>query len=451
MYELMFSVPDTYHTALRPVARRVVRSIMKDLGIASLFKDRVSFESFGETTATVSSTHRDPTITENTLTTIIKYSTKVDDMIWPVAGANIDYEQAAGTASLAAQLNKIVMDPIHGIYVTEYNKPVSMNMECTFVLIDIMDAMNILQKLNMYMTNGVAVMDLDFTYYMPAIVSETLYTMYKHIEPSGEGFKQWLVDNSDGLIEFNLNRDDMGDTAISIRKTYANSLYGISIGSSEPEPVGDTKSPDGYSINISVGCQFSLTNSLAVLFPIVINNILTESIFIQPERYVIKNADMDNIFFSLNEFKKAHLVPLSYMRTKRLPYYDNWQPPVLMGFTPFLINLVTLDDIDNPEATTVVNLEQEFVGLLPAVIDELRHIGLRVLSLNGHINLSVYANDTMISPSAINYDPLTTELTLTERDRTKAYRIVLSVDFSEFARINSLRILTANLCPQVLL
>lgn len=448
MYELIFNVPDVYHTAMRPVARTVLRSLLKNLGISHMFGDRISFESFAETNTASASEHRKPTLMENNIVLNVSYSTKADELPWPVSGANIDFEQLSGTAGLANQLNKVMLDSDYGLSIGEYNKPCALSIDCTFGFVEVVNAMEVLQKLNMHLSNGVGVMDLDFSYYLPPNVYEMLYRLYLNIDPTGIGFKQWMYDKSGGLIGYNLNRDDHADTAISVRKTYADALYGIDVQSSEPEPVGQSKSPDLYTLKVNIGCQFSLPNSLALIYPIVVNNALVGEPFITPYKLGLEHSELDNIFCNLNAFRKARLSNFPTMHIKRYPHYDNWMPHRLGNFTPFMIGLLTLDDIENEEGVTTINIEQDYGELIEPVIAEIKDLGLKALSQNGIINISTFANDTMISPSSLTYDPITTDLTFSERDIKKAYRVVLSVDYGAFSRKHSLMALNITLLQQ---
>lgn len=430
-FEIFSPTPDMLQTAIMPIAQQVFANVLDKVDMENFFKGNIDFESYGYTHMTTANDGRNPELAKNQAAITVNYSFNKDELHWPTAGAAIEYQQVLDTPGISSQLASLFVDNINGIRVVEYARPMSVTMDCELLFTDAVKALECYQRMATALSYGVGVMELDFSYHIPFNIYGTLFQLYKMHNGDGEGFHEYLSDHSNDIIGRSINRHDMSDTAISARRSMSNVLYGFSLKGSQPEPVGSTKSPDGYVVSVEIGSQVMVANLLGLVYPIVINNTLIPNELTFPSTDKLKVTDVQHPFLAVDEFRKLLLNEPTSRHTKRYPEWDNWLCPQELGFTPFLTSVILLDDIENPNGITSFNIESAFSEIVPEAIAIMKHDGIMCLGYNSMISVAVYKDDIKVTPEFLIYDE-DLNMTISERDTSYIYRIVLSVNFNKY-------------------
>ena len=441
MLQINFPISDVMDTALRPIAQQVMRNLLDAIGMKRIFEDHISYEAIGWSNTNVSDENKDPTFVENSVVANVNYTFDKNNLLWPTILTALDSQQLMNTYTMNDALAKLFVDTDSNIFVREHPKPVGVNMECSAYFEDLSTAVQFINTVNTYMVNGVTTMDLDYIYYLPKAAWLFLHRLYRYMDPSGDGFHEWLTSNSNNIIHLVTNRDDLSDRAYGIRKVAPNCLYGIQVKSDEPQAFMGGKAPNLFQVDFSMGTQFNLPDLFMINYPIAIGNKLLEKQLIGDYVYNLPYHDIDHVFEAHNELAQLFFGTKFERKVRHVPIYDEWLPPRTPNYTPFLTAVVLLDGIDDPEIdSTTIDLREAFPDLPESIFDLYQKVGKRALIFGDSVHIGIYRNNTLIEQSTITYDPENLVISFPNRETTPIYRLVLQANFESVARLTSQRI-----------
>ena len=170
-------------------------------------------------------------------------------------------------------------------------------------------------------------------------------------------------------------------------------------------------------------------------YPIIINNQLLPFDYVpctKEERQMNRGPFMwqnsaVNLYWH-QQYKRDNPIPAMY------PWWDKWELPyhsiiAKKGFRPIFIAAITLDDVDDPEGATILDLKEGLPGytLRDDLLQMLSKLKGRALHFAGtYINVAVFAHDYQVNPNLVEFDGR--YLKLLSRQKGSIYRLVISVD-----------------------
>ena len=445
-YEIYSVAPDILHTGILPSTQQIFNYLMTELGYQDRFKGRVSYEAYGVTKATASDEHNNPTLAEDSANIKISYSLQDNSLQWSAIGSGTEYQRLINTTGMHTDKKALFVDKVNKILLHHYEHPLAVAMECELEFMDIVSATECMQRLKSYTSANLFEYNLDYSYFLPIKIYGVIYTLFKQAGNAPESFFTYLAEHSNGAICRMSNRHDNADKGIVARCLKSRLVASLELNQDIPEPIGDTKSPIGFRVTVTINTQFSVPHLLALTYPLIVNNqqIPRELIPVKV-RKVDETLDANYPYHSIDAFKDA-----VFKRTKspvvRTPWYDNWIPLNLRkGYNPVLIGVVTLDDTDNPEGVTVVNLPEAYGEYISNDIFNLyRRCGNTALGFYNLLSVTVYQDDILIDPATLTLDD-NLNLTIPNRDVTKSYRVVLSYNPVDYSKNDVLRIINTDI------
>jgi hypothetical protein len=430
--EFFTTAPDILHTAILPVSEQIVQAAMRACELPNLFKDNIRIESYGTVSANKSSDHTDPDYSRNRLVIQASYSLNPAALRWPTAHLGIrGQELTSSPGARRLQLKPILTDTVNKIQLHNYDQPMALGLACRFEYVDVMHAMECLQRFQAFASEGIVEFEADYTYHLPAEIYGLIGLLYKQAGLDLAEFLTYLETNSNKQIGLNLNRDDMTDTAIAVRCTRAKCVAAIEITQDIPEPLGGYRSPKAYAVSVNIQAQINMPNTLGLRYPITLNNTMVPKELLP---FTTKDYDV----YRDKEYPYLHIeayrqltAGVAIVEPLRYPWYDDWQPNLSHSFRPGLVGIFLLEDPANPEGVTVLDLPGGYTKVLPEIWDLYRLVGRKCLGYNTFLNISVFKDDILLDPEDIGWsDDLA--LTISERDLRCTYRVVLSYDPTGF-------------------
>lgn len=425
-YELFTTVPDILHTSILPVGKQAVQGLLQKMGISHYFEERLSFEAFGYTNTVSSDEHNNPTFSENCVDVQISYSFQDDSLRWQTAASALEFQQITNGNSVLHSRKNLLNDPVNKILIYGYERPLAMGINCVISLESGTDAIDVMQRIKSFCSTGVIEFETDYNYILPPEICGTIYILYKQAGYPPSDFFNYLSSHSNGQIGRLENRHDGSTKEIAVRCSKVKMVLSVAMTQDIPEPIGNDKSPLCYQVSVNLQTQINMINLLGIFYPPVVNNILIPTELIPISREVLDPIDdAEYPFFSVEALRQYIFSEKKIKDPARYPWYDNWNPlEIPMGCMPSLIGIVLLDDIDNPEGVTVVNLPSSYTIVKSSIWELYKLCGQAVLSGSGLVNVLVYKDQVMVSPEALTLDD-DLNLTIYERDRSSIYRIVL--------------------------
>lgn len=433
MLDVITTIPDIFHTAIHPVSQQIMLNTLNRLGLNKHFENNINYKSIGTTISDSNDDTGAIKLKQNRIDVDLHTSSATGDQKWETTMSMHEYQQSM-TYLPNNHLKPIFHEPIGQFTITEYEKPLTITMTCIMMFEDMVSAIGALQRIQSLCSYGILQQDLSFSYYLPAAIYIRLYELMLLTGRPKSEFLDYLDTWSGGRIDRTINRHDTTDKALSVERNRSGVIVALECDQGEPEPVGGSEnSPDMYSVTFTLSSQISMCNMIGLRYPIVVNNNLVPREMIPiADSEIHTPKGISHPYFSVSNYMNlaSNSDPTVKDSPYRMPWYDNWHPTKRKGFAsrydPFFICVVTLDDIDNPDGVTNVNLETDFVDpFIPEIIDALKEQGDKGLMFNDLINVSVFANDIIIEPTTLT---LTNgvELSIPNRNHTSIYRIVLS-------------------------
>lgn len=318
--------------------------------------------------------------------------------------------------------------------ITEWNVGSTLSMEVKMDFHDLTPAQDALSAIFATFTNGdmVGYVPVQYDYPIPEDIQLVLKKIYwmSDMEKSNEAYAEWLNKKSIGFLSWNTNRNNINVRELVGLKNNTQALFLIECSQDQPE-VGNNR----FTVNFNLTVQYSRTNRLIMDYPIIINNQLLPFDYVpctKEERQVNRGPFMwqnsaANLYWH-QQYKRDNPIPAMY------PWWDKWELPyhsiiAKKGFRPIFIAAITLDDVDDPEGVTILDLKEGLPGytLRDDLLQMLSKLKDRALHFAGtYINVAVFAHDYQVNPNLVEFDGR--YLKLLSRQKGSIYRLVISID-----------------------
>ena len=318
--------------------------------------------------------------------------------------------------------------------ITEWNVGSTLSMEVKMDFHDLTPAQDALSAIFATFTNGdmVGYVPVQYDYPIPEDIQLVLKKIYwmSDMEKSNEAYAEWLNKKSIGFLSWNTNRNNIHIRELVGLKNNTQALFLIECSQDQPE-VGNNR----FTVNFNLTVQYSRTNRLIMDYPIIINNQLLPFDYVpctKEERQMNRGPFMwqnsaVNLYWH-QQYKRDNPIPAMY------PWWDKWELPyhsiiAKKGFRPIFIAAITLDDVDDPEGSTILDLKEGLPGytLRDDLLQMLATSKERALHFVGtYINVAVFAHDYQVNPNLVEFDGR--YLKLLSRQKGSIYRLVISID-----------------------
>ena len=318
--------------------------------------------------------------------------------------------------------------------ITEWNVGSTLSMEVKMDFHDLTPAQDALSAIFATFTNGdmVGYVPVQYDYPIPEDIQLVLKKIYwmSDMEKSNEAYAEWLNKKSIGFLSWNTNRNNINVRELVGLKNNTQALFLIECSQDQPE-VGNNR----FTVNFNLTVQYSRTNRLIMDYPIIINNQLLPFDYVpctKEERQMNRGPFMwqnsaVNLYWH-QQYKRDNPIPAMY------PWWDKWELPyhsiiAKKGFRPIFIAAITLDDVDDPEGVTILDLKEGLPGytLRDDLLQMLAKLKDRALHFAGtYINVAVFAHDYQVNPNLVEFDGR--YLKLLSRQKGSIYRLVISID-----------------------
>lgn len=434
---------------IEPVATQAVRYIVNRLGIYDMMQNNIHIVSdFKETSRTVDE-NNNPILLDNRVMAKLTPSVNPKNNKWEGMKTAIDLGN--GNTLLRTQDVKAVKRPWSGrditgvnysvlhdndlfMDLTECNVGASLALEVRLIFQNLSDAQRTLSTLFAAFTNGemIGYIPIQYDYPIPKAIQNVMkyfYSISDH-EQTTEKFIEWIKDKSKDCLGANTNRNDLRNLEMVGKKNNVNALFLIECGQDAPEPV----QPSCYQISFTLTVQYSRCNQMVLDYPIIANNTLVDVNYVPMPAGTRKmtagpimwqNRAVDEYWHQQYGATMAH--PIVY------PWWDRWIVPndsiiMMKGFRPIMSVALTLDDLENPEGVTEIDIQDDLPGysLRQDILDEFMKSKSKALQPYGKVNISVFAHDFQVDTDLLEFDGR--KLTIKSRRKEPIYRMVISLN-----------------------
>lgn len=317
-----------------------------------------------------------------------------------------------------------------------WNVGSTMTMEVKLDFHDLTPAQTTLSNVFNIFTDGdmIGYVPIQYDYPIPAVHQKVLKHIYSlsPYEQTEAAFEKWLKDKSAGQISWNVNRNDTKTREMVGLFNNVNALFLIECTQDAPE-VGNNR----FTVNLTLTVQYSRVNRLILDYPIVVNNN-----FLGFE-WVPVSSKIRDAYSGPYQWQNAAVTAYwdrLYPRPAttsigRVPWWDNWEVPSdaitrQCGYRPIYVAALTLDDADNPDGVTTIDVVDGLPGyrLRDDLIADLRKHKEEATGVfsDNYVNLSVFAHDYPVDYKLLEFDG--TRLTIKSRQKSSIYRLVISVN-----------------------
>lgn len=289
-----------------------------------------------------------------------------------------------------------------------------------------------LQRIYQTFTNGemIQYFDLVYDYPVPTQILNTLYVINQLAGYDKREFFKWLYTNSQSQITLTTNRRvEMNDRECVIRRNQKNAMFQIDCSQEDI----DASQTGKFTVSFSVTCQFAKADRVLIEYPETVMNRLMpfDYVPVDPEQRLRNEGNIRWQNTAVDGWYKAQEAEIKKPLCVRYPWWDDWPlsyASILAKrkYEPFFIGIITLDNIDDPNATTDINIATDIPGyeLIDEVKQAYKNLGRKALLTGQQFNISVFADDMQVDPSLLEFDGEV--LKIKSRIITRVYRVILS-------------------------
>ena len=416
---------------IHPTARQTVNRIIDDLGIRTIFENRIQFKGEGMSTSDSNDGNYRPKLVGDTITCELNTNLDLNSLTEDVlkTGSVLTHKPSIW------QANRNVPFFFDSETLTScvcHKMPMDLDLTITLSFKDRSVAYDVYTRLtNKYTWGGMqTLIDFIVTYPIPETIWQLLYMVNNMRGNSDDEFLDYLREYSNCELSVDMNRYDHKIVELVARDNTCNVLARIDKSSGKPEAVKENISASTYDITFDVKLQFERPDSIFMTYPIIINNtpIPNEAILTPRDESAPKSRPLHNMF-SFRDVV-SDLIDVDPEGFIRIPWYDTWRVPTKplkqFGYKPFISMAFSLDNLQLPNGYTEIDLFSDLGGLQldPEIIMLLRTSSVDPLSFVGYINVSVFSNFNIVSKSNLKWD--NGKLRIYSKDPVPVYRIVLS-------------------------
>ena len=428
-----------------PITKQIVHRLISEMGYQKVFKENLYFQNEFMTDSIHGTDDGNPYLTDNHVVVQINPVMNPTSVKWAPHQSN--YRLGAGYAPYDFSTNPIFVCNDINTIIKEALIPCSIQLDIKFVMLSRSNAYDLLNRLYSRYAPGEMIFTNDFLfeYKVPDDVISLLFYLYKVMKPDDAneeeylgGFMPWLKRYSANKFMLVYNRHIKDRKEVAVRKNAFNTIGQIDLSMDKPESSKTNQSTLTYEVTIQYTIQFNRPAAMLVDFPVVCNNQLVDGIYLSLGNKEAKKRIATNINNTLERYNQTVKPrPDAYNDTVMIPWYDDWVVPsrsglFAFGYYPFLSQVFTLDDTDDPEGVTVIDLKDGFdeYALKPEVLQAIEEQETDSLIPWGNYMIQVFANNDLVDQSMLEFEG--TKLTIKNRDKTKLYHLVLSKREGEY-------------------
>lgn len=439
---LVLSAPVTEVTehVLYPVAKQCVRKLMDDLDITELFKNKLYYQADKLGNSQTSDENHNPLIHRNKVVCNIRPDLNYKNLKWDSAipwnfvGQNLTNFQRGVNVP-------IFTDSDSSVSMYEHSVPCSIIIDCKFVVIDSVIAEDIFNRLGAMFTNGDLLMVGNYIYDYKLPNDAAAILSYINFMKGNKESDLWeyLRKGSDKNISMQVHRNlEAKQVELVVNKTIIDNVAHIEFSMDKPNPEASSYSPDTFSVDCTITIQINRPSTVYLMYPIIINNKLVPEFAVPGNLSDAKYGFLipkKHPYFTFDAYRQKTLYQPK-LTCLHLPWYDNWQVPKTCiapqyDYEPFFIGAVTLDNEDDPEAYTIVDLTKLPDGyqFSDSVLNILREVGDRALGTTESIHVGVYVNSDQLNPQKVKLiitDEGGIEVHIPNLNKQRVHRIVVS-------------------------
>ena len=455
---LTHSVQEQHVHIVEPVAKQVLQFIIQKLGYLEFFRENGSIDMVSDFSGTSKAVDKNgnPEIHHNRVRAKLNWNLNPQTVKWQGNGTTIDLgngnhlvtnspvaHKLAFSPNTYSEGNAAVMSDVQAFTdLYEYSVGSTLSMEVQMDFKDDSYAFECLTRMFQCFQNGEMIGYVDVQYDYP--IPNLLQCVYKHVSDlmGYDDYAYEMIRHSGGNIDIVQNRNNPDQRELVVKKNHFQAIYQIECSQEAPTP-GD---PDGATLNFTVTVQFARANRLMMKWPIIVNNKFVDFNYVpvdpklrassgrMPSPVMWRNDAVTKLWASTYPNR---LNPVHY------PWWDDWDLPTtsvqhMRGFTPIVIVAFCLDDAENPDGETVIDLVHGLPGIKlndDIAAEILNSKGRELLYPNRYVNVAVFADDVQVgTPDQIedNIKPVIEidhgKLILRARRKYTQYRLVISIN-----------------------
>jgi hypothetical protein len=417
--------------SILPRVEQVVERIIHDIGAEDLFENNINYTGDFTTSPYSTNNKNEPMLNTNRIDCAIESNLlhpfkQKDNPTKP--GSEIYTPYISATHFYRPP---IFDDPNTLTALTNHEMPLSLSLGLTLNIVDRVVAYDIYTRLVNIYTNGDMMFDIDLldTIPIPEEIYTVLYMVHNLSGGSWDGFLPWLTENSNGLISGDLHRINNNIGELVIRNILRKVLVRLEISDAAPKGVKDQKTNRSFQINLSCNFTCDRSDSLILQYPITINNqhIPEYAIYVDPtESY--NNTYPLHKYLHYTEYNKSIRGNSTLSECVKLPWYDQWKLPSIFpsDYKPFFTAVITLDNVNDAEATTDIDLTKSLNGFLLDldILDILELQGSRSMYPQDFLYVAMMVDNDIMDPSGWSFNGKI--VSITRKDIAPTYRLILS-------------------------
>lgn len=431
---------------IEPVALQSVRYMLCKLNINHLMEEVHLVSDFRETSNTLDKNNR-PKLFDYRCTARLTPSVNPYNLKWMGNKNTVDlgngnvlirhsdlktYKRGWTPTDFTDREYSVFHDPDTYIDIQQWDVGSSFTLEIKLDFHDLTPAQLCLSEIFATFANGemYGYVPIQYDFPMPRAIQAAMKYLYTltDFEQTNEAYHSWLAAKSAGQISWNLNRNDLRTYEMVGLRNNAMALYQLECTQDAPEV-----KENGYTINCNMTVQFSRTNRVTMMYPIVVNQheVTWKMIPMEKDVREVNNGAIMWQNRAVDAWWKQNFKD-DPKGCVHYPWWDKWTPQsgtrmLRNNYVPFFIAAFTLDDPDNEQGVTKINLKNGLPGykLNDTVLRILRDEQSTCLEpSNCYFHISVFAHDFPVSKALLDFDGET--LTIMSRRKTSIYRLVIS-------------------------
>jgi hypothetical protein len=444
MLTLINTVPEVNEHIILPVARQVLNKIVDEIGMRSHINDRVFVMTDGMVPGGVLDKNNNPAIPEDRVEARLIPNIHPINNKWEAGTAITQIDNFIITKSNQRPYDRMPFDPKANTpkvpilwdkdvctALVEDTLPCSVTLDTTWRFTEITAGHEAMQRILSVYTNGEMICDIDLVYDYP-ISSPILQVLLGIARLKGlkdKEFIPWLKEKSKGLISLSVYRDlSQQSRELVINKNHFRTIFQIEMSQEAPQAA------DQYvEFTSQITVQFARANQLILQYPICIQNQPVPRAMVpldEEERYKQDLKEFWRDRDTNNYYKKLYpdgprFKPFQY------PWWDNWKLPgsskvASMGHIMWLSCLFTIDNPEDPEAVTKINLKTDLphCTINPVVLKKLKRLKGMALDFYYEYGVYVFVDDVQVNSNLLSFDGETLTIRCKRIDRV--YRLVLT-------------------------
>ena len=441
MPTLTCPVSELVHHVYAPVVRQLAHRILKCLNMEQAIGNEIFISADWITHSATSDANDNPKVRKNRFMVEPQLQLNPTSQKWDVY--SFEYTAAYGIGEVFKNRSMpIYRDPINDIKINELVSPVTITLNCELVIQQTELAFETPTKIFNQFENGAIYKyhDLSYDYPVPKLIISVLFKIWEldreYGKPANVSFMDYIKAKTYNQCWSIMKQRDTEEYELTVPCYNLKALATLEYSEDKPQGVMENKLPVGWSIPFTYTVQFGVPNTLALIYPCVINNQLVPDYmlnFDEQSRYnaIIEKARHGSTYENYTNYLKSneHL-PIPYLQT---PWYDDWVLPQgnsleKSGLIPFLIMHVLVDEDKGLYTTIDLNEPFDDKVSMSEVTKAFLHLeGREAVDRHSPYCVAVFRDDKELDPTRDYSIDTQMKVHFKAFDLYAHYRIVIAV------------------------